>query len=171
MKQVLILVDLQNDFISGSLGSVEAQAIIPNIVELIKSWSGDICVTRDKHSENYLYTFEGKHLPVEHCIVGTEGFILDTRISEALKKTNKHIKYFDKNTFGSIELIHSFDYQTEFTVAGLCTDICVISNVLLLKAKYYFNSIKVIANCCAGSTPEKHKAALEVMKSCHIEIV
>ena len=169
MKKVLLLIDLQNDFVTGSLGTVEAQSIIPNVVKLINSWQDEIYVTRDTHYENYLNSFEGQRLPVEHCIMGTQGWDLHPEIDRALN--GRKVTIIDKPTFGATKLLELFSYDTDFTVVGLCTDICVISNVLLLKAKYYFDNITVIENCCAGVTPEKHKAAIEVMKSCQINVI
>jgi nicotinamidase-related amidase len=169
MKKVLILIDLQNDFITGSLGSVEAQSIIPNVIQFIKNWNEEIIVTKDTHDQKYLDTLEGQYLPVKHCITGTDGFELDYRIQEALQ--DKHPQIIYKHTFGSTGLMNMFDNATEFYICGLCTDICVVVNALLLRTKYPNNKIFCIENCCAGSSPENHLSALEVMKSCQIEIV
>ena len=169
MNKVLILVDLQNDFITGSLGSVEAQSIIPNIITLIDSWEGKIFLTKDTHDEKYLPTLEGRYLPVEHCIAGTSGFEIDSRINEALK--GREVTTVYKHTFGSMGLTSMLNVGDEIYICGLCTDICVISNALLLRAKYPENKIICIANCCAGSSIENHNAALKVMESCQIELI
>ena len=178
--KILVCVDLQNDFISGALGTPEAQAIVPNVVEKIKKHNEDIneiFCTYDTHGENYLETPEGKMLPVKHCIYETEGWMLDKRVRDALSYSELE---FYKPTFGSFDLIKTieeiyFDRHIpveEIEVVGLCTDICVISNVLMLKAAFYDKcKITVDASCCAGVTPEKHRAALEVMKSCQINVI
>lgn len=168
MKNYLIVIDCQNDFINGSLGSDEARAIIPAIKEKIDfaekaGWK--IIFTRDTHRANYLETNEGKHLPIEHCITGTPGWCV---IDELNMPKYTHI---NKPTFGYINWDTWIDCDTEIIeLVGVCTDICVISNSLILKALYPEATIAVDAKCCAGVTPEKHNAALEVMKSCQIEV-
>ena len=170
MKKLLIVVDMQNDFITGALGSPQAQAILPNVkakIETYKQNGGKIIFTRDTHRDNYLSTQEGKFLPVPHCIEGTEGHLiaggLDTAGSEL----------FDKPTFGSLELAKlvaegSYD---EIELCGLCTDICVTSNAIILKAQLPETKIIVDPKCCAGVTEESHDAALLTMKMCQVVIL
>lgn len=174
MKKYLVVVDMQKDFVDGALGTKEACAIIPAAVEKIKSFDGDIFATFDTHFDNYMETAEGKKLPVPHCIKGTDGWQLDKDISAALAE--KSFTPVEKNTFGSVdlpEMIKSAADGDEFTIEliGLCTDICVISNALLLKASFPEAAIAVDVKCCAGVTPEKHNAAVETMKSCQIDII
>ena len=174
MKKILVVVDIQNDFVDGALGTPEAVAIIDNAVEKIKSFDGDIFVTYDTHYENYMDTLEGKKLPVPHCIKGTDGWRLNEKIAEALK--DKNYKSVEKLTFGSVELPdlvkEAIGNETaEITLIGLCTDICVVSNALLLKANFLNSEIYVDSSCCAGVTPETHNAALQTMKCCQINII
>lgn len=184
MKKILIIIDCQNDFIDGSLRNEEAMKAVPNIVKKINEFNGDyILVTMDTHENNYLNTNEGKILPVIHCIKDTEGWKLNKDIQKAIQLTEgrnngNRVIYFEKPTFGSV-LLSEFilldsemagDLEIEFV--GFCTDICVVSNALIVKAATYSRStIYVDASCCAGVTPEKHKAALETMKSCQINII
>ena len=176
MKKLLIVVDVQNDFIDGSLGSKEAQAIVPNVVKKIQEWDGDIMFTLDTHDASYLETREGKYLPVEHCIEGTDGHRINQEVLNAvhLKEGDKsYISTLSKRTFGSTalpEIIRgvNVDYVE---LVGLCTDICVVSNAMLLKAHYPELDIAVDASCCAGVTPESHKAALTTMKMCQIDVI
>ena len=173
MKRLLIVVDMQNDFIDGSLGTTEAVVIVPNVIKKISNWDGDIIATRDTHYENYLDTKEGNKLPVKHCIYETVGHQINSDIFDALLCTHKYFDIVDKLTFGSTavpELIRGKNYDY-IEVVGLCTDICVVSNVLLLKANYPETDITVDASCCAGVTPESHKAALTTMKMCQINII
>lgn len=173
MKKILIVVDMQKDFVDGALGTKEAVAIVDNVVKKIKAFDGDIIATYDTHNENYMDTQEGKKLPVPHCIKNTEGFELDKRVQAALDE--KGFKAVYKPTFGSVDLIDvikKYDVDnTEIQLIGLCTDICVVSNALLLKANFPEMNISVDATCCAGVTPEKHLAALETMKSCQIDVI
>lgn len=185
MKKILVVVDMQNDFIDGVLGTPEAVAIVDNVVEKIRETSLDdeIFVTMDSHSEDkYLNSNEGKHLPVGHCFYGTDGWRLNSKIEEALRETtyiyDPHPQYHlvTKDTFGSTKLVDEikniqFYRHAEITLVGVCTDICVISNALLLKTHFPEARIVVDASCCAGSTPEKHGAALKVMESCQIDIL
>lgn len=174
--KILIVVDMQNDFVSMALGSPEAQAIVPFAVEKINKsrTAGDVIIfTRDTHYRNYMETLEGKKLPVPHCIVATKGWEI---IPEIEVQTDEEI--VPKDTFGYddwIGIIDSIVVDTneidEIKLCGLCTDICVISNALILRALYPNIPITVDAKCCAGTTPEKHNAALEVMKSCQIDII
>lgn len=184
-RKILVVVDMQKDFITGPLGNAECAFVVDKVADLIENGNYDeIFVTYDTHNRNYMRTNEGKHLPVEHCIKGTEGYKLDDRIEEAINTVSgRHIPVhaFDKTTFGSLNLALHFrngflskienkpDTQIDF--CGVCTGICVISNVLLAKAAVPETNIRVIANACACVTPESHKTALEAMKMCHIEIV
>ena len=170
-KQVLIVVDMQKDFIDGALGTKEAQAIVENVEEKIKHFDGEIIFTRDTHFENYSETQEGKKLPVPHCMKDTEGWQINPKL-ESLRTTD--MKVFDKLTFGSVELAEYLKENKELecvTLVGLCTDICVISNALLIKA--FLPEVKILVDeaCCAGVTPQSHVNALEAMKMCQIEIV
>lgn len=168
MKKTLIVIDMQNDFIDGSLGTKEAQAIVPNVKKKIEEYEarGDAIVfTRDTHQSDYLNTNEGKHLPVEHCIEGTYGW----EISNELNPTSFY-PIVDKPTFGNLNWKTFFDFE-EIELVGLCTDICVVSNALILKAMYPEINITVDASCCAGVTPESHKAALTTMKMCQINVI
>ena len=166
MKKTLIVVDMQNDFIDGSLGTKEAQAIVGNVkkkIEEYQSRGDEIIFTRDTHQEDYLETLEGKKLPVKHCIYGTKGW----EIAKGLEGPEGI--YIDKPTFGWVHWNErSFD---EIELVGLCTDICVVSNALILKAMFPEAEITVDAACCAGVTPKTHKAALETMKMCQIQVV
>ena len=170
--KVLVVVDMQNDFIDQALGTKEAVGIVENVAKKISGFDGKVIFTRDTHHENYMSTQEGKNLPVEHCIEGSEGW----QISSALPVSEDAV-IFDKPTFGSKELglyMEKLAKETpieEIEVIGLCTDICVISNALLLKAFLPEVRITVDASCCAGVTPQSHKNALEAMKSCQINVV
>lgn len=169
-KNVLVVVDMQKDFIDGALGTKEAVEIVDNVAELIKGFDGEVVFTRDTHFDNYLETQEGKKLPVPHCIKGSEGWRIDKKL-EALRVDG--MKVFDKLTFGSVELaeyLKSLESLENVTLIGLCTDICVISNALLIKAVLPEVNISVVERCCAGVTPESHKNALEAMKMCQIEV-
>ena len=171
-RKILIVIDMQNDFIDGSLGTKEAEAIVPAVIEKIKEYpKQDVYATRDTHLKDYLNTQEGKNLPVEHCIKGTKGWEIRADIAELILKN--HI--FDKPTFGSVQLAEAVkkmneEEPLEIELIGLCTDICVVSNALLLKAFMPEVRISVDPSCCAGVTPEKHEAALETMRSCQIQI-
>ncbi len=169
MNRALVVVDLQNDFVSGALGTPEAQAIIPKVCEKIRNWEGDIFVTRDSHKADYLNTREGRFLPVEHCIFGTPGWLINDEVKNALDTKRNYVYSCTKETFGSTLLPQYLRRYDEIEFIGLCTDICVISNVLIVKAFYPEKNIYVDAKCCAGVTPAKHEAALEVMRSCQVE--
>lgn len=166
MKKTLIVVDMQKDFIDGSLGTKEAVAIVENVKRKIAQYkeNGDeIIFTRDTHQQNYLETNEGKHLPVVHCIEGTEGW----KIAEGLEVPEAI--YIDKPSFG---YMNWKDYHLEeVEIVGLCTDICVVSNALIIKATYPEIKVVVDASCCAGVMPESHRAALMTMKMCQVEVV
>lgn len=172
--KVLVVVDMQNDFIDGTLGTKEAQAIVPNVVKKIEEYRKKdylIIATKDTHYHDYLNTLEGKNLPVEHCIYNTKGWEFIKGISESDFNT-----VFPKNTFGRIDLEKfirdiTIDEPDEIEVIGLCTDICVISNAIILKSSFINTPITVDASCCAGVTPESHKNALEAMKMCQINII
>jgi nicotinamidase-related amidase len=173
MKKLLIVVDVQNDFVDGALGSREAIAIVPAVAKKISEFEGDIFVTYDTHFENYMDTEEGKKLPVPHCVKGTEGWELNDEVRKAL--AGKDFTSVEKNTFGSVELPLQIqkavgDEAFSMELIGLCTDICVVSNALILKANFPEAPIAVDAACCAGVTPEKHAAALETMRSCQIDV-
>lgn len=184
MKKILVVVDMQNDFITGPLGTPEAVSIVDNVVEKIRGeeWDTVYC-TMDTHEKNYLETQEGRKLPVEHCVVFTDGWRCNRAIDNAFLDRSEHAIFIHKDTFGSDFLVgrifqdmcHEFkdteEANYELTLVGVCTDICVISNALLLKAHYPEMKIVVDASCCAGSTPEKHRMALEVMKSCQVDVV
>ena len=173
---VLVVVDMQNDFIDGSLGTPEARKIVPAVAKKIEEFDGAVIYTRDTHTEDYLSTQEGKHLPVEHCIYGKHGHEINSVIQEAF---NKHGAIsFNKKTFGSENLVSYLKTSKSLgtmdidsiEIIGLCTDICVVSNALMLKAAFPEIPIYVDAGCCAGVTPETHKAALTTMRMCQIEI-
>lgn len=170
MRKILIVVDMQNDFVTGSLGSAEAQAIVKKVAEKVASWDpNNLYFTRDTHYPDYLATLEGEYLPVEHCIKGTDGWQI---IDILLPYIEEDSQIIDKETFGYENWAHMyFGYEPEFELVGLCTDICVVSNALALRMFYPNSKITVDASCCAGVTPEKHAAALEVMKSCQIEVI
>ena len=172
MRRILIVVDMQKDFVNGALGTKEAVAIVPAVVDKIRQYEKEnIFVTRDTHQKDYLTTQEGRKLPVEHCIEGTPGWELDPTVAEAVQGA----AIVNKPTFGSTELMNiireiSEKGEISIELIGLCTDICVVSNALLLKAAVPEVEISVDASCCAGVTPEKHEAALETMRSCQIQV-
>ena len=171
MQKLLIVVDMQNDFIDGALGTKEAVAIVPNVKAKIENFEGTVLFTRDTHFEDYMDTQEGHNLPVPHCIKGTEGWEIRPEL-EALRTTEA----IDKVTFGSSELPEKIatlnaEYPIEsITFVGLCTDICVISNVMVTKAFLPEVPVIVDAACCAGVSPETHKNALEAMKVCQVKV-
>ena len=169
MKNILIVVDMQNDFIDGALGTKEAVAIVPYVKELIEGFDGKVIFTRDTHFENYMDTQEGKNLPVPHCIKGTDGWQIRSELDDL--RTTEPI---DKITFGSRDLVDILKNEGEIgniTFVGLCTDICVISNAMIVKAFYPEIPLTVDAKACAGVTPESHKRALEAMKMCQINVI
>lgn len=169
--KLLIVVDMQNDFIDGALGTKEAVAIVGNVEEKIKNFDGTVIFTRDTHFDNYLETQEGRNLPVKHCIKGTEGWQIRAEL-DALRKTEA----IDKLTFGSSELgeklaaLNEVEAIESITLIGLCTDICVISNAMIAKAFLPEVPIIVDAKCCAGVTPESHDNALSAMEVCQIKV-
>lgn len=168
MEKLLVVIDVQKDFIDGALRNEEAIKKMPNIIQRVieaKDEKIPIWATRDTHHENYLETNEGKNLPVPHCLMGTEGWEIDERIKPFIDET------FDKPTFGSVNLakeICNYSDLKEVEVVGFCTDICVISNILMMKAYRPELNITVYEDSCAGVTPESHAAALIAMKSCQI---
>ncbi len=173
MKKFLVVVDMQKDFVDGALGTTEAVAIVPKVAKKISEFDGDIFVTYDTHFENYMETSEGKKLPVPHCIKGTNGWKLNDEVAIALN--GKEYTEVEKITFGSVDLpalIKNTAGDEEFSVEliGLCTDICVVSNALLLKANFPEMEISVDQSCCAGVTPESHNASITTMKMCQINI-
>ena len=168
--KMLIVIDCQNDFIDGALGTKEAQAIVPNVkkkIEEYKTRKDKVIFTRDTHHENYLETSEGKKLPIKHCIKNTHGW----QISDQLDTDGCEI--IDKNTFGYTQwyMYGIGHYIDKIEIVGLDTDVCVVSNALILKATFPEVDIVVDASCCAGVTPESHKRALEAMKMCQIDII
>lgn len=171
MKKALIVIDMQNDFIDGALGTKEAQSILPYVEERVKEAAKEhdtlLVFTQDTHKENYLDTAEGKKLPVPHCIKPQKGW----EIAPSLAPHAKDAVVIEKPTFGSTELPKAVSDCDEFVLLGLCTDICVISNAMLLKAFYPERPVKIDAKGCAGVTPESHSNALEAMKMCQIEII
>lgn len=174
MKNFLIVVDMQKDFVDGALGTPEAVAIVPQVCEKIRAFEGEIIVTYDTHTTDYMNTAEGKKLPVEHCVKGTPGWQLDAAVADAL--ADKTYTAVEKPTFGSTDLpglIAKAAGEEDFTVTliGLCTDICVVSNALLIKAHFPEKAIAVDAACCAGVTPDTHTAALTTMKMCQIDVI
>ena len=160
----LIVVDMQNDFITGSLGSEMARAIVPNVVQKVKNFDGRVIFTRDTHFTDYMSTQEGKNLPVEHCIKDTDGW----QICDELKPYVKDV--VDKITFGSIDLPQMINDAEKIEICGLCTDICVISNAFILKATFPEAQITVDSSCCAGVSVESHTTALNAMKAVQIEV-
>lgn len=173
-KKILIVVDMQKDFIDGSLGTAEAQAIVDNVRRTIEDFDGMVLYTMDTHHENYMETLEGKKLPVIHCVKGTDGWQLEPTIRKALEE--KNAKCFEKPTFGSFDLAEytaglvSDGGEWEIVLVGLCTDICVASNGLLLRAKLPDTKITVLSDCCAGVTPQSHQAALTTMSMCQLDV-
>ncbi len=197
MKNVFIVVDMQNDFVDGALGTPEAQAIVNKVADQIRARANKdtiLLVTKDTHNTDYMETLEGKNLPVAHCIKNTHGWELAPAIQEAIYDTRDKYFGFDsyfpyvadhivcKPTFGSLDLVnllYVIDDMTgtqpgevaEITLMGLCTGICVLSNAMLAKATLPEVPVRVVADCCACVTPESHKTAIEAMKLCQIEII
>lgn len=175
--KILIVIDMQNDFVTGPLGTSEAVSVVNKIEQKLmkEPFQTPIIFTRDTHQDNYLNTPEGKKLPIEHCIEATPGWCIVNSLRNVIKERSL-ITTFNKSSFGTLiwkDLIpHYIDtYKDEIEIVGVCTDICVISNALILKATYPDLKISVDASCCAGTTPEMHKKALDVMKSCQIDII
>lgn len=173
MKQFLVVVDMQKDFVDGALGTAEAQAIVPAVAEKIRAFVGEIIVTYDTHEEDYMTTREGRFLPVPHCIRDTDGWQLNDTVAEAL--SDRAYTVVEKPTFGAVtlpEVVEQLAGDEDFTVEliGLCTDICVVSNAMILKANFPEVDMTVDAACCAGVTPASHQAALTTMACCQITI-
>ncbi|MDD5921613.1 MAG: cysteine hydrolase [Eubacteriales bacterium] len=165
----LIIVDVQNDFVDGALGTAEAQAMLPELLKKAENFQGTIILTKDTHTEDYLNTQEGRLLPVPHCIRGMEGWEFPEPVAKLAATRNARV--YEKPCFGSMELARDLAEAGDaesVELVGLCTDICVISNALLIKAALPEVPVSADARCCAGVTPEKHKAALEVMRSCQV---
>lgn len=171
MLKVLIVVDMQNDFITGALGTKEAAAIVPRVAEKVSCFDGKVFFTRDTHGTDYCNTQEGRILPVPHCIRDTEGWNIHADLAAYCKDAP-----VDKNAFGSVELcsmlceLHKNEPIESITLVGLCTDICVISNAMLIKAFLPEIPVIVDAACCAGVTPQSHENALQAMQACQIII-
>ena len=173
MKRFLVVVDMQKDFVDGALGTAEAQAIVPAVAEKIRAFVGEIIVTYDTHEEDYMTTREGRFLPVPHCIRDTDGWQLNDTVAEAL--SDRAYTVVEKPTFGAVtlpEVVEQLAGDEDFTVEliGLCTDICVVSNAMILKANFPEVDMTVDAACCAGVTPASHQAALTTMACCQITI-
>lgn len=176
MEKVLVVVDMQNDFITGSLGSEEAQAIVSKVREKLERFQGSVIFTRDTHTTEYLSTQEGQNLPVVHCVKDTSGWQIEVSLQPYANQPN--VKVLDKESFGSLELtniIQAIQTQRgkieEIVFVGLCTDICVISNAMIVKAAFSEIPITVDSSCCAGVTKKSHENALEAMKMCQITVV
>ena len=176
--KVLIVVDMQNDFITGSLGSKEAVVARDNLREWVKDnvTSNDkVLFTQDTHYDDYLETQEGRNLPIVHCLRESAGWEIDEQLLTAVDEIGPFTSFVEKETFGAIGIDNYLPLATknieEIILCGVCTDICVISNALIVKAMYPETPVSVVASCCAGLTPEKHKAALSVMESCQIKVV
>lgn len=174
MKSILIAVDMQNDFITGPLGSPQARAIVPLVADKIKSAARDgraVWFTMDTHGGDYLNTNEGMRLPVAHCVRGTEGWRLNPEIEALLEKSMRRV---EKNAFGSLnlamELKDAFIDIERIELCGVCTDICVVSNALILKAAFPDALVSVDGACCAGTSPAGHEAALLTMRACQIDV-
>ena len=173
MKNFLILVDLQRDFVDGALGTPEAVEMLDRATKRIEEFEGEIFVTLDTHGPQYAQTAEGKKLPVPHCIKGTPGWELDETVQAALD--SKLYTCVEKPTFGSVALVELIKTvydpkDLEIELCGLCTDICVVSNALLLKANFLETPVSVDSACCAGVTVDSHNAALLTMKMCQVTV-
>lgn len=175
MSKFLLVIDMQNDFIDGALGTPEAVGIVSGVCKRIREFDGEVVFTRDTHGDDYLDTQEGKNLPISHCIKGTPGWELAPAIQAACDE--RAAKGFDKPTFGSVELAH-YLFQRNATepiqgieLVGLCTDICVVSNALLIKASLPEVPVSVDSRLCAGVTPAAHEAALATMRSCQVHVL
>lgn len=174
MKKVLVIVDMQNDFVDGSLGTEAAKAVVSNVVSAVRSEDWErIYVTLDTHEADYMQTHEGKYLPVPHCIRGSEGWKLNSEVENALNRVQEKTVRVEKPTFGSEKLVGMIckDNPDEIVLCGVCTDICVISNALMLRAALHETDISVIRNACAGVIEASHEAALTVMRSCQIDLI
>lgn len=172
--RVLVVVDMQNDFVDGSLGTPEAVGIVPAVAERIAGWEGEICVTQDTHGPDYLETQEGRLLPVPHCVRGTDGWLLAPAVERALAGKSA-VRLFPKPAFGSQDLARALAEQRdeieEIVMVGLCTDICVLSNALILKAFLPETPVTVDAACCAGVSPQSHRNALDALRGCQVRVI
>lgn len=174
MNDVLIVVDMQNDFVTGSLGTDEAKAIVDNVVQRIQHHNGPVFYTQDTHAQDYLTTQEGHHLPVPHCQIDTPGWAIEPAVEDALRRAGAI--GIEKDTFGAKDLIPELEKIiaqkpiTSITMVGLCTDICVISNALLIKAYFPDIPLYVDATACAGATPQGHDTALDAMRACQVVV-
>ena len=167
MSKCIVVVDMQNDFVNGELGTNEAKEMLPRLLEKLKKEEDTpLFFTKDTHKENYLATNEGKHLPVKHCIKNTDGWQIVDELQEFAAKA----EVIEKKTFGSTRLPSVVAKFDEIELVGVCTDICVISNAILLKAFFPEKTISVDSNACAGTTVEGHQKALDVMRTCHVEV-
>lgn len=172
--KTLIVIDMQNDFITGALKNEAAEALIPALVEKVKSWEGPVIFTRDTHYENlYDYTLEGKKLPVKHCIQGTEGWMIEKSLAAVAGE--KFTGIVDKETFGYVKWDEEGNKTfvadaDEIVLTGVCTDICVISNAIILRALWPNKKITILKDLCAGTTKENHKAALTIARNCQIDV-
>ena len=174
--KTIVVIDMQNDFIDGSLANPDAQKIVDKIARVLSEWNGNVIFTRDTHTENYAATEEGKHLSIPHCIKGTYGWQINDKIySAAVNNHSACVKIVDKPAFGAGTLLYDAIKETEIpeqiVFVGTCTDICVVSNVLILKSFLSETPMSVIESLCAGLTKEKHEAAIEVMRSCQVSII
>ena len=171
----LVVIDVQNDFVTGSLGTAEAVEMLPRLLEKMRSFEGAILMTIDTHEENYLETQEGRMLPVKHCIMGTEGWRFPEEVN-ALRES-RGARIYAKPTFGSEKLVadlkrlYESDELESVELVGLCTDICVISNAMVLRAAFPETEIEILSDCCAGVTPQSHQTALDAMRACQFTIV
>ena len=177
--KILIVVDMQHDFIDGPLGTKEARTIVPKVKKLISNLSeGDFIIfTQDTHTEDYLYTQEGKKLPVKHCIEDTHGWEILEELTEEACKGKAGAYVMEKCCFGTIDIVNQIDYMIqhapidEILFCGVCTDICVVSNALIVKSAFPDTSVTIIEDACAGTTPENHDAAIRVMQNCQCNIM
>lgn len=172
MAKALIVIDMQNDFVTGPLGTQEARDMLPRLVkkleDIVAEGAVDLIFTQDTHADNYLDTQEGKNLPIPHCIKKTDGWLI---VPELQKFTARAKAVIEKKTFGSTRLPSLIKPYEVVEFAGVCTDICVVSNALLIKAFYPEQRVQIDAACCAGSTPEAHQKALDVMRGCQCKII
>ncbi|MBR2029496.1 MAG: cysteine hydrolase [Clostridia bacterium] len=167
MKKVLIVIDMQNDFVTGALANKDALAIVESVAQMVANFDGDVIATRDTHGADYLNTTEGKFLPVEHCIAGSDGWQIVDKIKTEIDKRGGIV--IDKPTFGYKDW--QLDGYDVAEIVGTCTDICVVSNALILKALYPDMQVVVHGSLCAGLTPQKHAHALDVMASCQCKVI
>lgn len=171
MKKLLVVVDMQNDFIDGVLGTPEAQALVPSAAEYIRAFDGDVVYTQDTHDEHYLDTEEGRRIPVPHCLKGSHGWEIRQEVAEA--GAGKTVATIEKDHFASVDLpgfIRERGYE-DIRILGLCTDLCVVSNAFCIRGALPDARVGVVKHCCAGVSPESHENALSVMRMCMIDIL